>query len=334
MSLATVDRVLNERPGVRSITIKKVHAAIAELGYVRDTAAANLARRRVYNLLFVLPDTQNEFVIALRNQISEQTEKLSNDRTELSLALAAPFDAQDFVAVLDSIDPHYIDGVAIFSPETPSVRDAVKRVRDKGVAVVTLVSDLPSSERNHFVGIDNVAAGRTAAQLMGRFTRRSGKILFITGSRFARDHLERRQGFDQVISEEFPDLEVVASFEGRDDPELIYSLLPEVFVNHPNICGIYTSAAGNEGLIRFLKDRKAANDIVVIGHELTPLSRDALSGGIFDAVINQDSGHIVRSCTRLLRAAIDSVPYNPAQERIRIDIYIKENMPPPDARIR
>ena len=119
-----------------------------------------------------------------------------------------------------------------------------------------------------------------------------------------------------------------------DDPELIYSLLPEVFVNHPNICGIYSSAAGNEGLIRFLKDRKAANDIVVIGHELTPLSRDALSGGIFDAVINQDSGHIVRSCTRLLRAAIDSVPYNPAQERIRIDIYIKENMPPPDARIR
>ena len=328
VSLATVDRVLNERPGVRSVTIKKVHAAIAELGYIRDTAAANLARRRVYSLLFVLPNTENEFVCALRDQIDEQAEKLSNDRTELSVALAAPFDAQDFVSALDQIDPIETDGVAVFSPETPSVRDAVKRLRDKGIAVVTLVSDLPSSDRDHFVGIDNVSAGRTAAQLMGRFIRRSGKVLFITGSRFARDHLERRQGFDLVIGEEFPELEVVASFEGRDDPELIYSLLPEVFENHPNICGIYSSAAGNEGIIRFLKDRKAASDIVVIGHELTPLSKKALRDGVFDAVISQDTGHLVRSCARLLRATTDRAPINAAQERIRIDIYIKENVPP------
>ncbi len=327
MSLATVDRVLNERPGVRSVTIKKVQVAIAELGYIRDTAAANLARRRIYNLLFVLPDTDNEFVLALRDQIDEQAKKLSNDRTELSLVLATPFDAQDFVAVLDRVNPRDTDGVVIFSPETPSVRDAIKRLRDKGVAVVTLVSDLPSSERDHFVGIDNVSAGRTAAQLMGRFIRRSGKILFITGSRFARDHLERRQGFDLVINEHFQGLEVVASFEGRDDPELIYSLLPKVFENHPNICGIYSSAAGNEGLIRYLKDREAAHEVVVIGHELTPLSKSALRDGYFDAVINQDSGHLVRSCARLLRATADSAPYNPAQERIRIDIYIKENMP-------
>ena len=328
VSLATVDRVLNERPGVRAVTIKKVHAAIAELGYIRDTAAANLARRRVYNLLFLLPDTQNEFVLALRNEIHQQAEKLAADRTVLSVTQAAPFDAQDFVAALDRINPGETDGVAIFAPETPSVRDAVKRVRDKGIAVVTLVSDLPTSERDHFIGIDNVSAGRTAAQLMGRFVRRSGKILFITGSRFARDHLERRQGFDVVIGDTFPELEVVASLEGRDDPELIYRLLPEVFDNHPSICGIYSSAAGNEGLIRFLKDRRKSHDIVVIGHELTQLSQAALREGCFDAVISQDSGHLVRSCARLLRATADSVPYNAAQERIRIDIYIKENIPP------
>ena len=50
VSLATVDRVLNERPGVRAVTIKKVKAAIDQLGYVRDTAAANLA----VGLFFVL----------------------------------------------------------------------------------------------------------------------------------------------------------------------------------------------------------------------------------------------------------------------------------------
>lgn len=322
-----MDRVLNERAGVSSASIGKVQNAIAELGYVRDTAAANLARRRVYNFLFILPDTTNEFVRALRNQIREQTANLSNDRTELSLKLVPPRDPQGFLIALDELDPAETDGIAIFSPETPSIRDAVKRVRAKGIAVVTLVSDLPTSERDHFAGIDNVSAGRTAAQLMGRFIRQPGKILFITGSRFSRDHLERRQGFDLVINADFPQLEVIASFEGRDDPELIRARLPELFATHPNICGIYSSAAGNEGLIAFLKDHKPPRKIVVVGHELTPLSRRALQDGVFDAIINQDSGHLVRSCVRLLRATVDGVPHNPAQERIRIDIYIKENTP-------
>jgi LacI family transcriptional regulator len=130
------------------------------------------------------------------------------------------------------------------------------------------------------------------------------------------------------MATEFPNLEVIASFEGRDDPDLVHSMLPAVFENHPNICGIYSSAAGNEGLIRYLRERNRTDDIVVIGHELTPLSMGALRYGIFDAVISQDSGHLVRSCVRLLRATADSVPHNPAQERIRIDIYIKENIPP------
>ncbi|MDO6728417.1 substrate-binding domain-containing protein [Marinovum sp. 2_MG-2023] len=328
VSLATVDRVLNERPGVRAITIKKVRAAIAELGYVRDTAAANLARQRVYNILFILPDTSNEFVQALHNQIADQADKLANERTRLSTISAKPFDPLDIVAILDGLDPGTIDGVALFSPETPSVRDAVNRARDKGIAVVALVSDLPSSRRDHFVGIDNISAGRTAAQLLGRFLRRPGKVLVITGSRLARDHLERRQGFDMVAAAQFPELQVLASVEGRDDPDLIYKLLPEVFNAYPDLRGIYSSAAGNAGLIQFLSETAAPKDLVVIAHELTPLTRQALNQGTFDALISQDCGHLVRSCVRVLRAKVDNVPHNPAQERIRIDIYMKENMPP------
>nr|WP_196223575.1 LacI family DNA-binding transcriptional regulator [Roseibium sp. RKSG952] len=328
VSLATVDRVLNRRPGVRAVTVQKVQKAIDELGYVRDTAAANLARNRLYNFLFVLPDTDNEFVEAISSQIAEQSRDQFIERTRIVIRNVAPFEPQDIVNILDAVDSLDIDGVAVFGPETPSVRDAVKRLRDKGVPVVALVSDLPSSERDHFVGIDNVSAGRTAAQLMGRFVHREGKVLVLTGSRLARDHLERRQGFDLVVAEEFPNLEVVASVEGRDDPDLIYKMMPEIFETYPDLVGIYSSAAGNAGLIQFLSENKLSKDLVIIAHELTPLSREALTLGTFDALISQDTGHIVRSAVRLLRATSDKVPFNKAQERIRIDIYLKENLPP------
>ena len=55
VSLATVDRVLNARPGVREETIARVQAVVDRIGYVRDTFAANLARQRLYRFAFVLP---------------------------------------------------------------------------------------------------------------------------------------------------------------------------------------------------------------------------------------------------------------------------------------
>lgn len=327
VSLATVDRVLNARPGVRSVTIEKVNKAIAELGYVRDTAAANLARKRLYRLRFIIPETANEFMLALEAEIAAQGAKLLHHRTTLDRVKVPPFDPRAVVDALDALDPGEVDGVAVIGVETPAVRDAVKRARAKGIAVVALVSDLPSSERDHFVGIDNIAAGRTAARLMGRFVRGPGRVLVITGSRLARDHLERRKGFDALMAEEYPALDVVASIEGRDDPDLIRTMLPEVFAAYPDLCGIYSSAAGNPGLIRFLEETGPHPGLVVVAHELTPASRAALQSGTFDAIINQDTGHIVRSATRLLRATVDRVPFDHTQERIRIDIYLKENLP-------
>ncbi len=328
VSLATVDRVLNERPGVREVTVRKVNKAIAELGYVRDTAAANLARGRVYHFTFVLPATGNEFLSSLEAQIDDLAIGLRHERTKLSVVRVAAFDPVELSQVIAGIDAQTVDGVAIFAPETPSVRDSIAHLKAKGLSVVSLVADVPSSERDNFIGVNNVAAGRTAAQLMGRFLGQcSGKILVVSGSMQARDALERRLGFDQVMTADFPALSVLASLEGRDDPDLIERLLPQVRAANPEIVGIYASTAGHEGLLRYLRDHKTMQKPVVIAHELTPMTRAALASGAFDAVISQDTGHLVRSAVRIMRAHRDGLPINPAQERIRIDVYVKENLP-------
>lgn len=327
VSLATVDRVLNARPGVRKVTIERVTNAINELGYIRDTAAANLARRRVYRFVFLLPDTSSEFIDSLQAQITNQSDAHFNERTLLETRRIVAFDPQSNVNALDALEPEKTDGVAVIAPETPAVRDAIDRARERGLAVVALLSDLPSSQRDHFIGIDNTAAGETAAQLMGRFIEGNrGRILVLANSRLSRDHLERRHGFDRIMSNHFPQLKVLPSVEVTNDKDLPERLLPNAFETWPDIRGIYTSYASNPGLIQFLK--KEAPDIVVIAHELTPLSRKALQDGEFDALISQDLGHIVRSAVRLMRARVDAVPYNALQERIRVEIFLKENLPP------
>jgi len=327
VSLATVDRVLNERPGVRSVTIDKVMGAVTSLGYVRDEAAANLARRRFYRLMFILPETDNEFVQAMERDIARQTERNKHQRTALSCLKVAPFDPEALVTALDNLDVSDTDGVGVFGPDTLEVGQAIERARQRGIAVATLVADLPTSQRHHFIGIDNVAAGRTAARLMGRFMGGSGRILIITGSRLANDHLQRVNGFEAVMHEDFPGIKIVTTLEGRDDADLIHERLPEVFKDNSHIGGIYSAAAGNPGLIRYLRETEQHKDTVVVAHELTDSSKEALANGIFDVVISQDTGHLVRSATRLLMATIDHIPFDQSQERIRIEVHLFENMP-------
>ena len=65
----------------------------------------------------------------------------------------------------------------------------------------------------------------------------------------------------------------------------------------------------------------------MIAHELTVHTRAALQDGVIDAVLNQDAGHEVRSAIRILKAKADGLAVVEAQERIRIDIFLRDNLP-------
>ena len=69
VSLATVDRVLHGRGGVRPRTVEQVQAVVARLGYRPDPAAARLARKTSARLVFVLPSGTNTFVDMLDKQV-------------------------------------------------------------------------------------------------------------------------------------------------------------------------------------------------------------------------------------------------------------------------
>jgi LacI family transcriptional regulator len=298
VSLATVDRVINARPGVREKTVARVNAAIEQLGYIRDVTAANLARQRRYRLVFVLPDAPALFVETLRDAIGEATTNSITERTDVRILIFPNDNPHALVRSLRELGANDTDGVAIFAPETPHVRDAIARLKADGVPIVALVSDLPNTERDHFVGVDNVAAGRTAGFLMGKFIGNTGgSVMVLVSSMQARDNVERRLGFDQVMAESFPGIEVLPSLENHDDENLTARIVSDVLQN-----------------------------ITLIGHELTEVTRDALRENLMDAVISQNVGHIVRSALRVLRAKSDGLDIVQSQERIRIEIVVRENL--------
>src|SRR3546814_7994174 len=76
------------------------------------------------------------------------------------------FDAVLLAATLNGFGDRY-SGVEVVALDHPLVCAAIDDLVARGVHVVTLVSDAPNSSRAPDVGIDNVAAGSKAAELLG-----------------------------------------------------------------------------------------------------------------------------------------------------------------------
>jgi LacI family transcriptional regulator len=320
VSLATVDRVLNNRGGVSKKAEEKVKAAVAQTGYVRNLAAANLSRRRVYRFCFIVPSGDTGFVALLLAALERERSRLVEEQILIQIIPTNAFDVAGQVAALRDLE---CDAVAIMASEAREVQDEVSRLRAAGVRVVTLVADLPQSDREAYIGLDNVAAGRTAAEFMGRFLGDSGEILMIAGSLSARDHNERLMGFRRVMQERFQHLILLPAVEGNDDAKTVEQLVSEAAAARP-LVGIYAIGAGNRGLVRAVKD--AETKPVTIVHELTPTSRQGLRDGTIDLVLDQDTSAAVVAAVRIMRDLTERREQSVDTGKIRLNIYSRENI--------
>lgn len=327
VSVATVDRVLHGRPGVRKATVARVEETIERLGFRPHAAAAELARGRTYRFCFVMPKSLNVFMSEIQATVVKERAWLVARRTHVDIVETDVFDADALTRTLEDIGPKY-DGLAVVALDHPRVRAAIDDLIDAGVAVITLVSDVPTSRRVRYVGIDNIAAGRTAGSLIGRFIGgKRGKVAVIAGSLALSDHTDRFIGIARVMASDFPDLELMLPVEGRDDDATNQRLAAKLLAEVPDLVGIYNIGAGTSGVAAALSESGRAAEVIFVGHDLTIHTRKFLLGGVMDAVISQNPGREARSALRVLQALARKEPISVAQETIGIDIIIRENLP-------
>jgi LacI family transcriptional regulator len=213
------------------------------------------------------------------------------------------------------------------TPESPQVRDAKARLVERGIDTVSFIAGQINTAHEDFAGIDNHAAGATAGRLMGKFSDRApGKILVIAETMLARDSLERRLGFDEVVNADYPHLSVLPSLETYGDRERTERVIRTSFASHGDIAGVYILNSEARLPLKIALGAATSRRPVVIAHERTPFTEAALQSRQIDAIITQDPGHLVRSEIRILRARKDRREILSSQEKIRIEILIKENI--------
>jgi LacI family transcriptional regulator len=324
VSTATVDRVLNERPGVRARTRERVLSVARTVGYLGEDEPSAVPAE-IVPLDFILQGGPNTFMGLLAGHL-EATGAARGVEVAVRVHMVDGFSPEALAGTLHALAPGS-RGVGLIALDHPLVREAIREVAARGLPVLTLVSDIGNVPSVGYVGIDNRAAGRLAGHLLGRFMPRGpGEVALFAGSLSYRGHEEREMGFRHMLAEDYPELRIVELREVRDDLLRSYREARVLLEARPGLGGIYNIGAGNRGIARALEETGRARRVVFIGHELTEHTRRFLLAGTMDAVIDQNPRALAREAVDcLLRAArgdpdLGTVP-------VRISAIFRENIP-------
>ncbi|TIN59235.1 MAG: LacI family transcriptional regulator, partial [Mesorhizobium sp.] len=218
VSAATVDRVLNNRPGVRARTREIVLEMAQRLGYIAEGpngAPPRPSPGEVIRLDFALPAGTNSFIKMLHRHIEAQA--LARPDLDVRIATIEGFNPDRLARLLQDLRGQ-TQGVGVIALDHPTVREAIRSLSANDIKVVTIASDILHVPRVAYIGIDNRAAGRLAGYLLNRFmgSGRPGKVALFAGSLSYRGHEEREMGFRHVLTEESPNLQIVEMREMLD----------------------------------------------------------------------------------------------------------------------
>ena len=325
VSSATVDRALNGRRGVSALNRHRVIKAARDLGYVASEGMVILPSRPV-RLEFLIPLGQNAFMHDVLNSIVT----FAKDQPLVESCNVIPLDGIGPDALSSGLDRVSVgtEGVGVITTDHPRSRDAIRRLCESGVRVVTLASDVSATPRSAYVGVDNHISGRTAGQILGMLAgEREGTVALFLGSRAFNGHQEREFGFRAYMAENKSNFRVLPSFETGEDSRRLRIEMAKLLRYEPNLLGVYCVGAGRKGIIEALDAHSNAVRPYVVLHDLTKSSRAWLVDGRIDAVIDQNAQLVGEQAVLRLLGAIASNASILPLHHIEPRIILSENVP-------
>src|SRR5215211_2191195 len=298
LSERTVDRVLNNRGHVRESTVREVQQAIADLDRQRSQLRLG---GRIF-MIDVVMQAPQRFSSAVREGLE---------------------------ATLDRIRSRGSHGVILKAPDVPEIITACWQLIEAGIPIVTLVTDLLGSQRLAYIGMDNRAAGATAAYLMGQWLGdRPGDVLVTLSRGFFRGEEEREIGFQGAMRTRYPGRAMIEIDNSDGLDETMRGLVLAALDSNPNISAVYSIGGGNMAIVEAFAARQRSYS-VFIAHDLDQDNTRLLRAGRISAVLHHDLRQDMRQACYAILQANKALPGVAFSWPSNIHIVTPYNMPPP-----
>lgn len=288
VSRGTVDRVLHNRPNVNPKIRERVQRVVRQTGYrMRQEQATDNPKQ-----IGVLLPGNTWFNADLKRELLRGLEDAKRAVAPYGCGLTIAECETDlpgeFAERIRHMQERGLDTLAICAKNSPVMHKLVCGLTESGMTVITYNSDLPGSGRRCFVGQDPYRSGRVAADLIVKFMEASGRILIVAGNLEIDAHKRRTDGFIDKCVDAGISRDRLLLVESFNEYVLTYEKVAEILAGTSDLQAIYMAnesvAACAEALARSGKQGK----VMVVGNDLTAVTRRLLREGAVDFIIEQN----------------------------------------------
>ena len=323
VSLATVDRVLHRRPGVRPSTQRRVEQAHAELQRQQQQLGLK-GRRFMIDLVMEAPARFSRIVRDALGQAMRRTQPaVFRARDHLAETMHVP----DMVAVLDGIARRGSHGVLLKAPDVPAIAQAVERLQSRGIPVVTLVTDVQTAHPHSYVGLDNRSAGQTAAYLMVQWMGAGPVDVLVSssGQRFQGEEA-RIHAFAQALAHSRPSCKVHVLDAGQGLHGPTVAAVGRLLARQPAVAAVYSVGGANAAILAAF-DKAGRPCRPFIGHDLDEDNLALLASGRLSAVLHHDLHHDLHMACLQFMQAQGALPGTHTAQRSNVEVVTPFNLP-------
>ncbi|MEM9105549.1 MAG: LacI family DNA-binding transcriptional regulator [Pseudomonadota bacterium] len=323
VSLATVDRVVHERGGVRRSTTDRVVAAMGELKRQSETALQS-GRRFTIDIVMEAP---HRFSQSVRSAFEAEMPAMRPASFRSRFHAAETMEEDRICALLDRIRKRGSHGVVLKAPDRVRIADSIDRLSRSGIPVVTLVTDVPGSNRLAYVGIDNDVAGRTAAYLINGFLGdQEGRILVTMSSTQFFGEQERENGFRKGMASAQKSRQIVTVSEGFGKDRTTGKQVARLIEQHRDICAVYSIGGANRAIVNAFRSANLACRVFV-AHDLDRDNLDLLEQRALSIVIHHDLRRDARAACQMILKHQRLLPATFSIAPSTLGIVTPHNMP-------
>lgn len=325
VSVATVEKVLNEKGKVADSTKKKILDIANELSYDSENATVTLDKKKQPKIGFVSFAEEDQRHADLKAGIYERMEEDPGFAADI-LVRETPMNAKDQLAAINEVIDEGAKGLLLTPFDDEKIIERINELQKKGIPVVTVCSDIEGTDREAYVGSNNVQLGATAGALLGLISQGKGEVGIITGSRKVLGQEQRIAGFLEKIKREYPGITIETIVECKNEDYKCYDTVQRIAYEYPTITSFLFVAGGVGGGCKALYQITGRPHYDIITIDEIEATVEYMNKGLITAAICQEPRRQGAIALTLLLNAINGKAPESEFNYTDINIKIKENI--------
>jgi len=267
-SIGTVHRALHDHPGVSPATKAKVLQMARTLGYRPNLAARYLSSKKTLRISVNTLKGTTSFWDEVRAGIREEAAGILLENVEVEFRTCPSLGEGEEEALQGAIRDK-VDGIITFPSRPESLKPSIREASRAHIPVVCVATDAPNSGRLGMVGIDTLASGAIAADLMGRFLGDgSGSVAITVFDMAITEHAEKYSAFQSTLASFYPNLQLLKPVEDHDVEREAYRKCRKLFEDHSDLAGIYVTTEASIPVLQAASDAKVLDRLTIITTDL------------------------------------------------------------------